>query len=75
MEGSRSGATEGVEIMAASALHGSSGYSDSLALSSSQTSLLASVCCCGATTGCWQRLPHQAEVNHALKDPSPSPEK
>lgn len=58
VEGGRAGAAEGVEVMAASALHGHSGHSDSLALSSGQTSLPASVRRCGATAGCGQRLPH-----------------
>lgn len=51
VEGGCSGAAEGVEVMALPALHGGSGYSDGLALSSSQRSLLASVCRRGATTG------------------------
>ncbi len=51
VEGSCCGAAEGMEIMAVPALHSSSGYPDSLALSSSQRSLLTSVCCCDTTTG------------------------
>lgn len=51
VEGSCSGAAEGMEVMAVPALHGSFGYSDGLALSSSQRSLPASVCGCDTTTG------------------------
>lgn len=50
VEGGCSGAAEGVEVMALPALHSSCGYSDGLALSSSQTSLLASIWCRGTTT-------------------------
>lgn len=67
LEGGCSGATEGMEVVALSTLHSSFGYSDSLALSSSQRSLLTSICCCGTTTGIKQRLPCQAEVNHSVK--------
>lgn len=51
VEGGCSGAAEGMEVMALPAMHSSSGYSDGLALSSSQRSLLASVRRCGTTTG------------------------
>lgn len=43
VEGRCSGAPEGMEVMAVPAVHSGSGYSDGLALSSSQRSLLASV--------------------------------
>lgn len=65
VEGGCSGATEGMEVLAPSALLGSSGHSGSLALSPSQRSRLAPVCCCDTTTGSLQRLPHQAKVSHA----------
>lgn len=67
VQGGCSGATEGMEVVAVSPLHGSFGYSGSLALSSSQRSLLTSVCRCDTTTDIKQRLPCQAEVNHTVK--------
>lgn len=51
VEGGCCGAAEGMEIMALPALLSSFSYSDSLALSSSQRGLPASVCCCDTTTG------------------------
>lgn len=62
MEGSCSGAAEGLEIRAAPALLSSSGHSGRLALPSGQRGLPASVHDCGTTTGDKQRLPLQAEV-------------
>lgn len=63
VEGGCCGAAEGMEAVAVPALHGRVGYSDSLALSSSQRSLLASLCHCDTATDNKQRLPRQTEVS------------
>lgn len=68
MEGSCSGAAEGLEISPASPpLLRSSGHPGRLALSPGQKSLPASVRDCVATTGAEQRLPLQAEVSSPVK--------
>lgn len=67
VQGSCSGATEGMEVVAVSPLHSGFGYSGSLALSSSQRSLPTSVCRCSASADVRQRLPLQAKVNHTIK--------
>lgn len=66
MEGSCSGAAEGLEIRTASPLLSSSGHSGRLALSSGQRSLPASVYHCGTTPSDQQRLPLQAEVSLSM---------
>lgn len=68
VEGGCFGATEGLEALAVSALHSSSGHTNSLALSPSQGCLFTSVWCFDTTTGTWQRLPYQEKVSHIVKD-------
>lgn len=67
LEGSCSGAAEGLEIGPASPLLGGAGHSGRLALPPGQGSLPASVLGCASSPGDKQRLPLQAEVSSPVK--------
>lgn len=67
VEGSCSGAAEGMEISAVPPLHGSCGHPGGLALSSRQRSLPAAACGSATATSTEHRLPSQAEVSFIVK--------
>lgn len=68
MEGSCTGAAEGLEVRTASPLLSGSGHSGRLALSSGQRGLPASAHNCGTATSDQQRLRLQAEVSLPMKN-------